>query len=74
MRPTDDVSMEELYFMEDFKSINEAWFREADDEADEMFLAYECGPETWRIDKNGIRWVYFHENIWVSELGGYEEW
>ena len=52
VKRTDDVSMEELYFMEDFKSINEAWFREADDEADEMFLAYECGPETWRIDKN----------------------
>tara|TARA_R100000656_G_scaffold101257_1_gene73665 strand:- start:2423 stop:2596 length:174 start_codon:yes stop_codon:yes gene_type:complete len=56
------------------KHTDEGWFREADDEADEMFLAYECGPESWRIDKNGIRWVYFHENIWVSELGGYEEW
>ena len=54
--------------------VNEAWFREADSEADETFLSYECGPESWRIDKNGIRWVYLCENMWVSETGDYEEW
>ena len=51
----------------------ERWYRQADDEADEMFLAYDNGPVSWRI-QDGIRWVYFHENIWVSELGEYEEW
>jgi hypothetical protein len=38
-----------------------------------MFLAYDYGPISWRI-QDGIRWVYFHENIWVSELGEYEKW
>lgn len=51
----------------------EAWFRLADDEADEIFLAYDDGPISWRI-QDGIRWVYFHNNIWVSELGEYEKW
>ena len=51
----------------------ETFYRQADDEVDEMFLAYDYGPESWRI-QDGIRWVYFHENIWVSELGEYEEW
>ena len=52
----------------------EMFFRLADDEAHELFKAYDYGPESWRIDQNGIRWVYVTENMWVSELGGWEEW
>tara|TARA_E500000318_G_scaffold111299_2_gene129390 strand:- start:1194 stop:1376 length:183 start_codon:yes stop_codon:yes gene_type:complete len=52
----------------------EMFFRLADDEAHELFKAYDYGPESWRIDQNGIRWVYVTENMWVSELGGWEKW
>ena len=51
----------------------EAWYRQDDDEADETFLEYECGPISWRI-KDGIRWVYYCDDVWISEQGVYEIW
>ena len=51
----------------------EAWYRKADDEADDVFLEYDYGPLSWRI-QDGIRWVYYCDDVWVSELGQYEVW
>ena len=50
----------------------EALYRQADPEADETFRAYDDGPESWRIDDRGVRSVYFHKKIWVSELGEFK--
>ena len=60
--------------MPDMDEEDERYFRLTDSEAEETFLAYDYGPESWRIDQNRIRWVYVTENMWVSELGGWEEW
>ena len=55
----------------DTVDVLETVYRPADYEVDEMFDAYDYGPQSWRI-QDGIRWVYLHENMWVSELGDYE--
>ena len=51
----------------------ERWYRLADDEADVIFLKYDDGPLSWRI-QDGIRWVYCRDDIWISEQGVYEIW
>ena len=51
----------------------ERWYRQADDEADDVFLEYDYGPLSWRI-QDGIRWVYYCDDVWVSEQGVYEVW
>ena len=51
----------------------ERWYRQADDEADDVFLEYDDGPLSWRI-QDGIRWVYYCADVWVSEQGVYEVW
>ena len=57
-----------IYMSEELEEL----YRQADSEADETFKAYDYGPESWRIDNRGVRSVYFHENMWVSELGEFK--
>jgi len=51
----------------------EELYRKSDPEADETFRAYDYGPESWRIDDRGVRSVYFHERVWISELGEFKD-